>query len=171
MPTPTKPYKLTALIKAREDLNAARDTQAHREECRRSYTDAQREEAAAAVQTAFDAYRETCAELSQLIADAEGRAHVRRLTVDDVLDAVGKVPTAIRKKSLVGCIVKDYDPNAQSFPGAYKGIPDSTKASLIYRPSGWYLTEIRRSRCTADSGRLILTDAAKADILETAARL
>lgn len=37
--------------------------------------------------------------------------------------------------------------NAQTFPGAYKGIPESTYVKLLKTSSGWFVTEIYRDRC------------------------
>lgn len=116
------------------------------------------------------AYDAAAAELREIITRAEGRATVRRLDVDNIMDALDSVPRCVLKKHLPGCEVH-CDPNARSFPNAYHYRPDSTHFSAVCRPSGWYLTRVCRDTCGTSRGRLVLTDGAKADIIAAAETL
>lgn len=169
IPTTTiKPYKLTTIYTAWTAYRCAqRDAD---RAATASYTDdADKAAAKAAADTARAAY-DAAAELREIITRAEGRATVRRLDVDDIMDALDSVPRCVLKKHLPGCEVH-CDPNAQTFPRAYKHTPDSTHFSAVCRPSGWYLTRVCRDTCGTSLGRLVLTDGAKADIIAAAETL
>lgn len=167
--TDFKPYKLTAIYTAwtayrRAQRDADRAVAA-------SYTDdADKAAAKAAADTARAAYDAAAAELRGIIRTAEGRASVRLLTVDGIMTAIDDVPRCVLKKHLPGCEVH-CDPNARTFPRAYKHTPDSTHFSAVYRASGWYLTRVCRDTCGTSRGRLVLTDGAKADIIAAAGTL
>ena len=167
--TTFKPYKLTAVYAAWTAYRRAKRDADHAATA--SYTDdAGKAAAKAAADTARAAYDAAAADLREIIARAEGRATVRRLDVDDIMDTLDSVPRCILKKHLPGCEVH-CDPNAQSFPNAYHYRPDSTHFSAVYRPSGWYLTRVCRDTCGTSRGRLVLTDGAKADIIAAAETL
>ena len=167
--TTFRPYKLTTIYAAWTAYRRAQREADHAATA--SYTDdAGKAAAKAAADTARAAYDAAAADLREIIARAEGRATVRRLDVDDIMDTLDSVPRCILKKHLPGCEVH-CDPNAQSFPNAYHYRPDSTHFSAVYRPSGWYLTRVYRDTCTSSRGRLVLTDGAKADIIAAAEAL
>lgn len=170
IPTTTfKPYKLTTIYAAWTAYRRAQRDADHAAAA--SYTDdADKAAAKVTADAARAAYDAAAAELREIIAHAEGRATVRRLDVDNIMDALDSVPRCVRKKHLPGCEVH-CDPNAQTFPHAYKHTPDSTHFSAVYRPSGWYLTRVCRDTCDASRGRLVLTDGAKADIIAAAETL
>lgn len=167
--TTFKPYKLTAIYtvwtayrRAKRDADRAAAA---------SYTDdADKAAAKAAADTARAAYDAAAAELREIIRAAEGRASVRLLAVDDIMDALDSVPGCVKKKHLPGCEIH-CDPNARSFPNAYKYVPESTHFSVVRRPSGWYLTRVCRDTCGTHRGRRVLTDGAKADIIAAAETL
>lgn len=166
--TTRKPLNITPARKAWAKLKAAekwlRDVTAYG-------TNANRAAAAAKVDAAKQAFADAAAPITDWIVTVEARASVRLLTAEDIMEAIDGVPHNIRKKSLINCEICDFDPNAQSFPGKYHGIPESTKASLVCRASGWAITDICRERCTSDRGELLLTPAAKADIIAAAERM
>ena len=167
--TTFKPYKLTAIYTAWTAYRRAQRNADHAAAV--SYTDdADKAAAKAAADTARAAYDTAAAELREIIACAEGRATVRRLSVDDIMTAIDDVPGCVKKKHLPGCEVH-CDPHAQTFPRAYKHTPDSTHFSAVYRASGWYLTRVCRDTCGTSRGRLVLTDGAKADIIAAAETL
>ena len=167
--TTRKPLNVAPAREAWIALKAAKDHAAHT--AATYYTDAERADAAAKVDAAKAAFAAAAAPIRAWIDEAESRARVRCISAGDIMRAIDRVPDAIRKKSLIGCEVKGYDPSAQNFPGRYRGIPESTHVDLIYRASGWAITAIYRRRCTSDRGALILTDAAKADIIAAAERV
>lgn len=167
--TAFKPYKLTAIYTAwtayrRAQRDADRAAAA-------SYTDDDAKAAAkATADAARAAYDAAASELREIITRAEGRATARRLDVDDIMYALDSVPGCILKKHLPGCEIH-CDPNARSFPNAYKYVPESTHFSVVRRPSGWYLTRVCRDTCGTHRGRRVLTDGAKADIIAAAETL
>lgn len=164
-----KPYKLTAIYAAwtayrRAQRDADRAAAA-------SYTDdADKAAAKATADTARAAYNAAAAELREIIARAEGRATVRRLDVDNIMDALDSVPRCVLKKHLPGCEVH-CNPCAQEFPNAYGYRPESTHFTAERRSRDWYLTNVYRDTCTSSRGRLVLTDGAKADIIAAAETL
>lgn len=167
--TTLKPYKLTAILAAWTAYRNAKRL-ADRRAVATGYTDAEKKAAKAAADTAYAAYTIAAQDLAGIISAAEGRASVRRLDVADIMDALDSVPRCVLKKHLPGCEVH-CDPNAQTFPRAYKHTPDSTHFSAVCRPSGWYLTRVCRDTCGTSRGRLVLTDGAKADIIAAAETL
>ena len=91
-----------------------------------------------------------CAEkLSAAIRSAEGRATVRTITPEDVIDALAEIENAlsIPKKSMEDLIVYSIDPNHQGFPNAYKFTPLSTQFTALFHGGKWRVTNITRQKC------------------------
>lgn len=147
-----RPYKLNAVYAA---WSTYRRAQSH---------------AKAEADAARAAYDAAAADLREIIARAEGRATARRLSVDDIMQALDRVPDCIAKKHLPGCEIH-CNPSAQGFARAYHYVPESTHFSAVCRPAGWYLTRVCRDTCGTSRGCLTLTDAAKADIIAAAETL
>ena len=84
------------------------------------------------------------------ILKVEKGSKSRQITSDDVAGAV-----AIIERRLAGILPKsawqglrfECDPNGQSFPGAYKGVPFSTQFILERGSSAWFVTRIWRGAC------------------------
>ena len=95
--------------------------------------------------------------INAAIAAAEGKASVRRLTADLVHTYVQHIEkmlsTRLLKKDWAG-LEFSVDPHAQSFPGAYKGTPESTQFTLMRTASGWFVTNIRRRECQGPTSRI-----------------
>ncbi len=89
--------------------------------------------------------------ITQAIDKAQSAARVRTICRADVFDAVEeiekKLSKLLYKKDWLGLEIL-VDTHAQSFPGAYRGTPESTFFVLIRRPSGWFMDRIRRSICS-----------------------
>lgn len=104
------------------------------------------------------------------ITAAEGRAVVRTISPQDILDAVAEISEHynLPKKYMVG-LRFSVDPNARHFPNAYKYTPESTQFCVEYCSSGWFLTGIARETCKAPSLRFALvgtlTDEQRAAII------
>lgn len=114
---------------------------------------------------------ENIEKIETAILEAEGRATCRCLSVEQVKSTVSEVEThlGITKKALEGVEIM-ADPNAQTFPNAYRYTPQSTYFKAVYRHGTWRLTAVYRAR-TAWPGRAVeikLTEAAKAAIIENA---
>lgn len=83
--------------------------------------------------------------LTAEIRAAEGRAKVRTITAENIFCALAGIEKkfGIPKKYMDGIEV-DVDWNAQDFPAAYNGLPESTRFSAIYKRGTWRVTEIYR---------------------------
>ena len=89
--------------------------------------------------------------ISKAINAAEGsRVSVRQADYASVCESVSRIERRLAgllaKKDWTG-LVFVCDPNAQTFPNTYKGIPESTQYDLTRFASGWFLTDICRDRC------------------------
>lgn len=77
------------------------------------------------------------------------------------VDVAGSV--AIIEQRLAGILPKsawqglrfECDPNCQSFPGAYKGVPLSTRFILERGSSAWFVTRIWRGACGGSTQRIL----------------
>ena len=106
--------------------------------------------------------------LQACLDDVQKRARVRIITVDDIVDTCTDVfrHVGISKKALSGSTFT-ADVNAQKFSSAYKGIPESTVFSAVYKGNTWYITSIERGRTFSPSCmvRMNLTNDAKTAVL------
>ena len=88
--------------------------------------------------------------ITAVIDEVQRRAHVRKIDTNAVYeeaDAIEKWLSArLYKKDWAG-LGFFVDPNAQDFPNAYKGIPESTRLRIDRRPSGWFLMSVSRGTC------------------------
>ena len=95
--------------------------------------------------------------LNEAIAVAEGRAKARCITADDIHSMINKIEATLikpmYKKDWAG-LEFSVDPHAQSFPGAYKGTPESTQFTMLRTASGWFVTSIRRYTCQGPTSRI-----------------
>ena len=95
--------------------------------------------------------------LDTAILAAEGRATARCINSTDVSETVSAIErklSAIMNKGEWQGMEFLCDPNGQSFPGAYKGIPESTRFKLLRGSSCWFVTEIKRAHCAGPSQRI-----------------
>jgi hypothetical protein len=88
------------------------------------------------------------ARIETYIAEAEGKATVRKLSFDAIVKALVKVEQKldIAKKDMEGTIAI-IDVNAQDFPSAYKYRPASTIFEAVKTKSGWTLLDVWRDDC------------------------
>lgn len=110
--------------------------------------------------------------LTQAIADAEGnRTSARKIDAQDIIDDLIEINDylGITKKSMKGTTAR-VDHNAQSFPGAYKGTPESTHFSAEFT-TNWFVTSIGRDTCTSRKYNIKLSEAAKEEYLRNAETL
>ena len=127
------------------------------------------EKAAAETATAFEAYQSAALPIMDAITAAEGRATARTIKSAEILEALEAIESKldISKKAMEG-IAATVDINAQTFPNAYKYIPESTHFKARYTRGHWILTDIYRARTSAPGSRyqIELTEAAKAAVIE-----
>lgn len=96
--------------------------------------------------------------LNAAIEAAEGRATARCITAVDVQRMVREIEETLSarlyKKDWAG-LEFSVDHHAQSFPGAYKGTPESTRFDLERTASGWFVTRVWRDRCEGPKSRIV----------------
>jgi len=86
--------------------------------------------------------RENATELIESeLSKIQSKSKVRTLMTFEVADTL-----KITKKAMNGISVI-IDVNAQSFPSAYKYIPQSTIFEAVYKNGSWRVTDIYRGRC------------------------
>jgi len=82
------------------------------------------------------------------------RARARTIDAADLAEAIEEIETKLsqilHKKDWRGLNVW-VDIHAQSFPGSYRGIPESTKVVLQRGANDWFLIEATRGRCGSGS--------------------
>lgn len=95
--------------------------------------------------------------LNAAIQQVEGpRVSARTIDADDIRNLI---ETTIEKRLSSMLLKKDWkglrfycDPHAQSFPGSFKGIPQSTQFTLERGARGWFVTGIERASCEGPRG-------------------
>ena len=89
--------------------------------------------------------------ISEAVAAIEGnRVSIRTLHWHSIASAVEDIEKDLSrrlyKKDWIGLTIS-ADTHAQKFPNSYKGTPESTHFTIERRASGWFLTDVCRSRC------------------------
>jgi hypothetical protein len=107
--------------------------------------------------------------IQTMLDEVQKRSKVRTITAADVTEAVERVERQmlhIAKKNMDG-VEFTADMNAQSFPGAYKGRPESTLIHVVNKRGVWYLSSAYRddTKGPTVAYEVKLTDTAKAAIL------
>lgn len=104
-------------------------------------------------------FREKSVKLESAIKEAEGKANVRCINVEGVIDTLLEVEDklGISKKALNGVKVH-VDIHGQSFPSAYKFTPMSTQFEAVMKNGAWRITEISRRRCGAGTVGIFHTE-------------
>jgi hypothetical protein len=97
------------------------------------------------------------------------RSRVRTINADDICYYLIKIEEKLGiPKTAMEEVTVFVDANAQNFPSAYKGFPESTVFQAIYRNGSWRVTDIYRER-TARSGHQIVvrhTETSKKALLD-----
>ena len=114
------------------------------------------------------------AKIQPALDEAQKGARARTIDFSDMLYALGNAEKIIHganwhkitKKALEGTEVV-IDCNAQTFPNAYKGIPESTFFSCRFHSGKWQVTAFWRGRTASPRQgiKITLSDAAKAAII------
>ena len=94
--------------------------------------------------------------LNAAIQEAERKARTRTITAENIKDMLELVDDRLKlvstKTDAVGTLVFG-DPNAQHFPSAYHGIPESTHFVAELTRTGWKVVSIDRGICRSPSAR------------------
>lgn len=87
------------------------------------------------------------ARLAAELDRVQSRARVRTVSAEDIGKALDRITARFRipKTAMEGVRVT-VDLNAQKFPNAYNGIPESTFFSAVYSKRAWRVTEMWRGR-------------------------
>jgi hypothetical protein len=99
-------------------------------------------------------------------------ARVRNATHDGVLSFVERIERDLERKGFL----KKYwtglkfrcNPNPETFPHTYKGVPMATYFTVERYPSGWFLVGVERRECKADYITLVsgLSEEQKQGVLD-----
>lgn len=168
-----KAINVNAAVVARAELEQVKkDLRFYRglcKDCPNDYDKARIARAEAAEAEKRAAYDAALQPLAAAIAEAEKRARVRLIDAGDVIEALQEIEDAlsIPKKALVG-IEASVDPNAQHIAKAYKGRPESTQFSAVYKSGGWRVVNIWRGDCRLPCNRYEIkhTDESRAAIIK-----
>ena len=94
--------------------------------------------------------------LNAAIKEVERRSHVRTITAEKIRDVLDQVDDRLKlvstKIDAIGTMVF-CDPNAQHFPSAYHGIPESTHFVAELTRTGWKVVSIDRGICRSPTNR------------------
>ncbi len=103
--------------------------------------------------------KEIKAKIDAEIDEVQKRSKVRTISAYDVIEACKHLDQRfeiVPKKYRDG-MAFDVDECIQPFPGAYKGIPESTHFCLTYKNGTWRLTDVYRGRCGKNCSRFYAT--------------
>lgn len=105
--------------------------------------------------------------LSDAIDSVQSKCRVRKITTDDVIDAIRDIENHLRLpiKKMNG-VHAWINSNYQTFKRAYNGIPESTHFGLTYKNGNWYMDRICRTICRNQYIALTLPDEAKRYLIE-----
>jgi|SRR5690554_1271356 len=110
--------------------------------------------------------------IQAVLDEVQGRCSVRIIEVKDIrreIDLFEKWLSARMKKADWKGVKFSVDVNGQTFPGSYKGNPESTHFSVEFCSSGWFVTAIYRdSTATSDRPEIKLQEAHKSAMFEFA---
>ena len=106
--------------------------------------------------------------LSAVLDDVQKPTKVRMIDAEDIIRHLCAISDNLNipKKAMEGITIR-ADLNAQKFPNAYKGRPESTIFEAEYKAGGWRVTSVARSESVQRNHgtSITLTDDAKAALL------
>ena len=109
--------------------------------------------------------------LQSAVDAVQGRARVRTICVEDIIDTCDSVQKKlnISQTALEGVQIT-VDRHAQKFPAAYNGRPESTIFQAVYSGRKWRLLKVYRGdvRRPGHGTSIVLTDVAKSAVLAAA---
>lgn len=105
--------------------------------------------------------------LEEVLGQVQSLSRVRTASVYTICKEVIRFESTMKltRKALAGCRIT-LNVNAQTFPSAYKYVPEATIVEIEYDKSGHArVTDVRRARCGNDFIVAYYTDAAKKEII------
>ncbi len=124
---------------------------------------AEYERNAAEIRMGFDSTK-----LSAEIGMVQGRARVRVIDETDVVRAFCRLHNSGLHGAAFRGVSVIINPNAQTFPGAYHGIPESTYFNATYDGRAWHVISVWRRQCGTKKFVFSLTPAAQNAIIAAA---
>lgn len=109
--------------------------------------------------------------LPEMLENAQRRAKVRTITVQDIEKALAEITAKLEPLTTSTDAVHTWvkvDIQAQHFPSAYRGRPESTWFMATYTAKGWRVDKVYRNETLNRSGSnvvLHLSDAAKDNMI------
>jgi hypothetical protein len=123
-------------------------------------------------QVADAAFAEAAAKLTEALEAAQKGARVRKITAEDIMEELMDYENRLNiPKKHMKDITVWIDHNAQAFPNAYKGIPESTIFNARHDGSEWIITQIYRGKCDGTKGGASLPEAAQQAIIKAMAKI
>lgn len=110
---------------------------------------------------------ERSAKLQGILDYVQCRSKVRTIEIDDIINALAEIENklSLPKKAMIG-VSAWVDVNAQKFPTAYRGIPESTQFHAEYTTGGWKILSVVRYRCTNTKVEITHTEASKEALIQ-----
>lgn len=107
--------------------------------------------------------------LDKQIAEANGKARTRTLSIDDVKAVLKEADEHLGISKAAKKGVKLTYRHGEKLPKAYKYIPESTQFKAEFNGTAWVITDIYRGICPGviKDTALELTEAAKKAIIES----
>ena len=107
--------------------------------------------------------------LEDALERVQARSRVRTIRVSDFFEAARRVESklGIPKSALEG-VCAHVDVFAQSFPSAYRGIPESTQFDMVFSKRFWRVTRVSREQVSGDGHDycVTFTDGARKALVE-----
>lgn len=113
----------------------------------------------------------TSEKISSLIHEIQKKSRVRKITYLSIKDVCRKLNTYLNNhlgipKKYMNDITVYVDYNNSVFPKSYKGIPESTHFTLVYKNGFWYITDMSRNKTSTDKYFIVYPETTKQYIID-----
>ena len=128
----------------------------------------QLEKAESALQAAENVLDEKLQPLTDALDVVQAKARVRTITARNIVIELRDITDTLDiPKKAMDDITACVDINAQSFPSAYHGVPESTQFKAVYKAGSWRVVDITRRQTCSTTQRVHIwhTDASKAALI------
>lgn len=88
------------------------------------------------------------AKVQAALESVQARCRERLCTVDDIHDAISCIMDKVAAKADIKGLTIVVNPNRQTFPACYNGVPMATYASLYFSGRDWFLVGAKRKPCS-----------------------
>lgn len=113
----------------------------------------------------------TSEKISSLIHEIQKKSHVRKITYLSIKDVCRDLNTYLHNhlgipKKYMNDIIIYVDYNNSVFPKSYKGIPESTHFTLVYKNGFWYVIDMSRNKTSTDKYFIVYPEITKQYIID-----